>query len=189
VIRFLDDEDLRLIRAAKQGDPEAFTVLVKQYKNYVYKTAFGVLGTHTDAEDVGQEAFVQAFLSLSRLHDERAFPSWIATITTRLALVVIRKRERTKSLLKEQERVLAESQQDQMERVDRKMLLFNLMQKLNDEARTIFILREIHGRSYQEIADTLSIPVGTVRSRLHAARLQMRMLVVASEKEESNDDV
>jgi len=185
----VDDEDLRLIRAAKQGDREAFTWLVRHYKRYVYKTAFDSLGDHMDAEDVAQEAFVRAFLSLSQLQEERAFPSWILTITTRLAFDTIKRRERTKAFNRDPERIMPTIQQDQTEGAIQRMLLINLMKNLSEEFRTVLVMREIQGRSYQEIADLLDIPMGTVRSRLHTARLQMRTLIHQSEKEDTSHDM
>ncbi|RIV29211.1 RNA polymerase sigma factor [Alicyclobacillaceae bacterium I2511] len=170
----MDEQDLRLIRAAKRGDTEAFTTLVRNYKHYVYRTAAGVLRPGPDAEDAVQETFVKAFTSLRNLKEERTFPTWLATIAVRTSLNLLQKRKRFEAAVRDEDKLYTAAVPDPTGRVDTTLDLAAALARLSPEHRVILVLRELDGLDYKEIADVLDIPLGTVRSRLHAARLQLR---------------
>lgn len=170
----MNELDKQIIRLATQGDADAFTQLVRNYKHYVFQTAFGILGDASEAEDVSQEAFLRAYDGLQRLRKLETFPSWIATIATRIALDTIRKRRREIPVedekLTDNDRQTTNPFQDAENRLD----VSNLLKQLNVDERTVIVLRELQDKSYAEMADILNIPIGTVRSRLHSARHHMR---------------
>ncbi len=172
----LSDDHLHLVRAAKAGDKEAFTHLVRLYKNFLFRTAFAIVRDHGEAEDVVQESFVKAFLSLLTLKDERAFPSWITTITSRIALDTVRRRRTNVDAfgvpIPNPELVPAHPSTP-----DLRLDISEAMSRLSPEHRAVVILREVQGFDYKEIADFLEVPIGTVRSRLHIARMQLRNLL------------
>lgn len=170
----MDEHHLRIIRSAKQGDEEAFAHLVQAYKDFVHRTAYAVLRNAGEAEDVFQETFIKVFLSLQTLNDERAFPSWLAKITTRVALDYRALRQRGISADSSAPMLDPELVASPTPGVDLRLTIEELMAELSPEHRATLVLREIHGLDYQEIADVLQIRVGTVRSRLHAARKQLR---------------
>lgn len=180
----MEKEDIQLIRAAKNGSSEAFTLLVGNYKDFVFRNAMGILQNRMDAEDVVQEVFVKAFLSFRQLQDERAFPSWLATITTRQSLDLIKKRKSARPVSLDEEHAYALSQRDIADESDARVTLYQSLSELSPEHRAVLILREIQGFDYQEIARILEIPMGTVRSRLHAARLHLRNSLCKREKGE-----
>lgn len=173
----LDARDVALVRAAKHGAPEAFATLVENYKGFVYRTAFGVVHNRSDAEDIVQDVFIKVYQSLRKLRQEETFPSWLARITVRSALDLLqRHKSRPTVPLETDVQSLAET----MGHAQLRMELDEAMAKLSDEHRVILTLREIHGFRYEELADILQIPVGTVRSRLHIARRFLRDVLDSS---------
>jgi RNA polymerase sigma-70 factor (ECF subfamily) len=172
----LHDNHLQLIRAARAGDKEAFTHLVHAYKGHLFRTALAIVRDYGEAEDVVQEAFVKAFLSLSTLKDERAFPSWLSTIATRIALDAVRKRQLKVASYNDDVAKL-DALTARTSNSDLRLDLLEAMLKLSPEHRAVIALRELQGFDYQEIANILDIPLGTVRSRLHTARMQLRNLL------------
>lgn len=175
----MDEEQLGLVSAAKQGSKDAFAALVRAYKDYVYRIAFGILTNRGEAEDVSQEVFVKAYLQLRHLRDARAFPSWIAMIATRRALDVAKRKQRLKTVPID-ENVL-HGQVDEMGQIDKRLVIHELLSKLSPIHRAVLILREVQGYDYDEMAKVLGVPIGTVRSRLNTARSQLRKLAVEGE--------
>jgi RNA polymerase sigma-70 factor, ECF subfamily len=171
----LNSEDIALIRNAKRGDIERFTEVVRHYKDFVYRTAFGVVQNNQDAEDVTQETFLKAHQSMNNLREERTFPSWIARIAVRSAFDLLEKNQRRKDSQDNLAVVmtLSKSHHESDLRIDIQWA----MGKLTQDQRTIIVLRELHGFNYEEIAKILDIPIGTVRSRLHTARIQLKSLL------------
>lgn len=168
----MNDDHLQHIRAAKAGDKEAFTHLVRSYKDFLFRSAFAIVRDYGDAEDVVQDSFVKAFLSIHTLKDERAFASWISTITTRIALDIVRRKSKIgeyNDSSPNPETVATPSAKS-----DLKLDIEDALFQLSPEHRTVIALREVQGFDYQEIANILEIPIGTVRSRLSSARMQLR---------------
>lgn len=165
----MDDEHLQLIRAAKAGDIEAFTRLVRSYQDFLFRTAFAIVHDYSEAQDIVQEAFVKAFVSLRTLKDAKAFASWITTIATRIAIDSVRRRPKIDWYTD-----AVDTLTSPLVKSDLRIDLFNAMAQLTPEHRVIVVLREVQGFDYQEIANILNIPIGTVRSRLHTARMQLR---------------
>lgn len=173
----VEESDIRLIRRAKGGDAEAFTQLVHNYKNYVWQIALGVLGDEMEAEDVTQETFVRAFFSLKMLREEVTFPSWIATVATRLAIDTARRQSRQVVTHADIHQVVDVDTTNRFDEIENQMVLTDLMNALTEDERTVLVLRELQGLSYQELSDILQIPLGTVRSRLHNARQSLKRII------------
>lgn len=170
----MNEFDKQIIRLATQGDAEAFTQLVRNYKHFVFQTAVGILGDRSEAEDVAQEAFLRAYDGLPQLRKLETFPSWIATIATRIALDTTRKRRREIPVedgqLTERHAATVNPYSDAEDRLD----LLQMLNQLSIDERTVIVLRELQDKSYAEIAELLDVPLGTVRSRLHSARHHVR---------------
>jgi RNA polymerase sigma factor (sigma-70 family) len=168
----VDQELYDLIAKAKSGDKEAFALLVKRYKDIVFRYSYGMLADRMEAEDVSQEAFVKAFYSLSKLDNIYAFASWLKRIVSNLCYDRIQKLKKTNVVSSE----LIETQisNNDMERRDLRMTIEEAMGNLSPEHREAIVLREIEGYSYDEISGMLNIPLGTVKSRISAARLLLR---------------
>lgn len=173
----MNQNDLDLIRNAKHGRTEAFATLINNYKNFVFRTAYGVLQNQHDAEDVTQETFIKVHRSLKNLHDEGTFPTWLARITVRTAIDWLRQSQRYQSSLLD----MAPATTGDVSHSDMRLDLEQALSLLTTNQRTIIILREVRGFDYEELAKILDIPIGTVRSRLHNARNHLRQLLLTNE--------
>ncbi|MCL6454317.1 MAG: sigma-70 family RNA polymerase sigma factor [Alicyclobacillus sp.] len=169
----MNEADLDLIRKAKRGHLDAFTRLVHNYQNFVYRTAYGILRQPTDAEDVSQEVFLKVHQSLKQLRDERTFPTWLARITVRTAIDWKQRSSNQRAGPLDETR-LATLHDPRDAAVHARLELHEALMRLTPLQRTVLVLRELHGLGYEEMAEVLGIPVGTVRSRLHNARAQLR---------------
>jgi RNA polymerase sigma-70 factor (ECF subfamily) len=174
------EDDAQLIEATLAGESAAFGRLVIKYQDRLYGTVLRLMGSDCDARDVVQDALVQAFVKLDTFRGSCAFYSWLYRIAVNLAISRRRRRKPTVSVeaMREQhasEPIGHEAEPDgrmlQQECVDQ---VQEALWALGDEFRTVLVLREIEGCSYETIAEILEVPVGTVRSRLHRGRLQLR---------------
>ncbi|MDP1511891.1 RNA polymerase sigma factor [Paenibacillus ottowii] len=168
----MDQELFRLIGKAKSGETEAFALLVKQYKDRVFRFAFGMLSDRMEAEDVSQEAFIKAYYSLSNLENSYAFSSWLTRIVSNLCYDRIKKRKKENIVSSDQ--IEAGISTQGIERRDLHLTIEEAMKTLSPEHREAILLRDVEGYTYDEIAGMLHIPLGTVKSRINAARLQLR---------------
>lgn len=173
-----DTELESLILSAKQGNKEAFTRLMERFRSYAFQSAFGFVQDRMDAEDVVQEAFTKVYFSFGQLQSPHAFQSWFSRIVTNLCLDRL-KRKRHVLVTDQMEAVVEErdSASGLSRSLDR-LTIEEAMEKLSSEIRVVLVLRELQGFDYQEIAEILRIPIGTVRSRLHAGRMQLRKQLV-----------
>ncbi len=173
------NDDL-LIAEALAGNTAAFGQLVSKYQDRLYHTVTHVLGSADDAYDVVQDAFVHAFMKLESFERKAAFFTWLYRIALNAAISHQRRRKHNVSLDHLRETTAHEpldrgdgpdGRLRQQERVDQVQAALG---KLAEEYRVVLVLREMDGCDYDTIADVLDLPVGTVRSRLHRARMQLR---------------
>ncbi|MBB6669308.1 RNA polymerase sigma factor [Cohnella nanjingensis] len=169
----MDEELNRIISEAKQGSKDAFATLVHRFKNQVYRYAYGMLGDRMEAEDASQEVFIKCYYSLSRLENEFSFVSWLTRIVSNVCLDRLKKRQRENEVAQETAGE-GEAQERHMSN-DLKITIEEAMRQLTPEHREIMILHDVQGYRYEEIATQLGIPLGTVKSRLNAARLAFRI--------------
>ncbi|WP_379966027.1 RNA polymerase sigma factor [Ectobacillus sp. sgz5001026] len=168
----MNQELHELIQRAKRGKEDAFSQLVTLYKGEVFRHAYAMVNDKMEAEDIAQEAFLKAYLSLPKLENEYAFVSWLTRIVTNLCYDRLKKMNKTKSYSSEEDMISIEN--DEMEHIQTRLTIQEAMQRLSVEHRTVIILKDVQGYSYDEIATILHIPVGTVKSRLNAARMMVR---------------
>lgn len=177
------DDDAYLIGATLAGDSSAFGRLVGTYQDRLFNSLLRVLGSADDAADITQDAFVQAFTKLDSFRGSSAFYTWLYRIAFNLAMSHRRRGRKTQSLdglksaqgsepadcLPSAETKLLQHEQAEM--------VHAALAELELDYRQIIVLREMDGCSYEEIAELLELPIGTVRSRLFRARLQLRDLL------------
>lgn len=175
--------DHQLIDQALAGDSAAFGELVRKYQDRLYHTLMHVLGSADDALDAVQDAFVQAFVKLETFSRSAAFYTWLYRIALNTAASHRRRRHRSVSLDYLRETTAHEpcdngaapdGRLHQQERVDQ---VQSALAALSEEHRVVLVLREMDGCDYETMAQVLELPIGTVRSRLHRARLQLRELL------------
>ncbi len=173
-------DDTQLIEQALGGHSEAFGQLVLKYQDRLFNTVFHVVGHTEDARDIVQEALVQAFLKLDTFRRDSAFYTWLYRIAFNVAITHQRRRRPTVSMDRARETGAMdppdnrESPAESMERKERCVQIRLAIRQLPDEHRAVLVLREIDGCCYETIAEVLDLPVGTVRSRLHRARQQLK---------------
>jgi len=182
-------DETELIRRAKERDPEAFGVLVERYQRRVVSVAQAVVHNPDDALELAQEAFVRAYENLAQFESRSSFSTWLYRITANLA-IDFRRREGRQIVLRGEDAEneisrLPNETGDSFKETARGELNHRLREALSQltrEHRTVILLREVEGLSYDEISDILQCPRGTVMSRLHYARNHLRS-VLKSESE------
>jgi RNA polymerase sigma-70 factor (ECF subfamily) len=193
----LPESDENLIDRCISGDLMAFDQLVERYQQKVYNMAFRMSGNHEDALDWSQESFLRAYRALDQFRGQSAFGTWLFRITTNTCLDELRKRKRqplvvlstSSSVTTEdgdyqvefagpeedtpEERTLSKELQETVHRA---------LQLLSSEHRTVLVLRDLEGHAYEDIADTLGVNIGTVKSRINRARIALREQLEAMEQ-------
>lgn len=177
------NEDAQLIDAALAGDTEAFGQLVRKYQDRLYNAMVYVVGSVEDARDIVQEAFVQAFVKLETFHGNSAFYTWLYRIAFNASVSRHRRRKYTQSV--EQVRDASgdepsdpnEGPGHRLEQEERAEQVQRALARLSEEHRTVLVLREMEDLSYETIAEMMDVPVGTIRSRLHRARMHLHELL------------
>ena len=174
------NDDAILIEKTLAGQSAAFGELVRKYQDRLYNTVVHVVGSSEDARDVVQDAFVQAFVKLESFQHSSAFYTWLYRIAFNVAASLRRRRKPAVSLemtreVTGQEPVDKEAGPDErLEQDERVQQVRDALATLSEDHRVVLVLREIDGCCYETIAEILDLPIGTVRSRLHRARLQLR---------------
>jgi RNA polymerase sigma-70 factor (ECF subfamily) len=174
------NDDHVLIAETLAGDAAAFGQLVRKYQDRLYNALVQSLGMWDEAHDVVQDSFVQAFLKLHSFQGQSKFYTWLYRIAFNTAASSRRKRRPSLSLDHNRESggpeplFGGEAPHDRALQAERVERVQRALATLTDDHRTILVLREIDGMAYEEIAEILELPVGTVRSRLFRARMQLR---------------
>ncbi len=173
-------DDATLIERSRGGEPEAFGELVVRYQDRLYNTLLRVCGDAEEARDVAQEAFVQAFVKLDSFRGNSAFYTWLYRIAFNTAISRRRRRKPTSSLDEARDAAGFEPAdpdarpEANLEREEQAIQVRAALATLSEEHRSVLVLREIDGCDYETIGEMLEVPVGTVRSRLHRARMQLK---------------
>ena len=172
------DPDRDLVEAAKSGDKVAFGKLVAHYYDLVYAVAFGVLGGREEALDVAQEVFFKVFRELGRFQGQSKFKTWLYRISVNAAIDASRKK-RPAEPIEEKTNLEAKSPspREEASRKELRGLIEEGLNMLPPEHRAVLVLREWHELSYEEIAETLQIEMGTVMSRLFYARRKLAQVM------------
>jgi len=171
-----DDE---LVARCLAGSNAAFRELVERHQKRVYSLALRMMGNHTDAEDLAQEAFVRAYSALPRYRGPGGFASWLCRIAVNLCLNAARDSRRTIVVdPSDIEGLYANAAPcDQSESVGRSEAILTAIRSLDEGYRAVVLLRFMDGLSYAEIAEVLSVPVSTIAARLHRAKKLLRDLL------------
>ena len=174
------EQEAAIVRKVLGGDANAFETLVLEYEKNVYNIALRMTGNSEDAADMTQEAFIKAYNSLQSFRGDSKFSVWLYRIVSNVCLDFLRSKNRrpTVSLSVEDDAQLdvADESQSPELLLDRKLTRDSVRRGLDSlppDYRQILLLREIQGLSYDEIAQALSLEVGTVKSRIFRARKRL----------------
>lgn len=182
----MNADDRRLITECLTGQPDAFGQLVLRYQDRLYNSVYRVLDNPDDTLDVVQDAFINAYQSLDRFNGTSEFFTWLYRIAFNTAISLKRKKRPVLSLDagKPGESGVdpadpSESLQPgaELERADENRKLMAALAKLSVDHRTVLVLKDLEDQKYEEIAEIMNVPIGTVRSRLHRARAELRELL------------
>lgn len=173
-------EDQELIHDTLAGKTESFEKLVRKYQDRLYNTLVHVTGNTHEAEEVAQDAMLQAYTKLATFKGNSSFYTWLYRIAFNQSVSRQRKKRPKVSLEAVQESAgldpVGDTEQPsaQLERDERANQLHEALNQLSEDYRSVLVLREMENCDYETISDMLEIPIGTVRSRIHRARTMLR---------------
>jgi RNA polymerase sigma-70 factor, ECF subfamily len=178
-------DDLSLVEACRAGQTEAFGALVQRYQERLYQVLLHLCRSPEDAKDILQDTFLRAYEKLEQFHGDSSFYTWVYRIGVNLALSGHRRRRARPPVRRigddaiDRRADTADESADAdptypLERAEREQIVEAALNELGPEHRAVVILKDFDGRRYEEIGAILNVPIGTVRSRLHRARCELR---------------
>ena len=179
-------DDRRLIKECLNGRTAAYGELVRRYQDRLFNTVLRLLDNPEDAKDVVQEAFINAYQNLNGFKGDSLFFTWLYRIAMNAAISYKRKQRVTISIETGSKSELVIDPVDEsvfsqpeaaLVRQEEEAKLQAAISKLSAEHRAVLILKDIEGQKYEDIAEIMEVPIGTVRSRLHRARLELKELL------------
>ena len=185
----MEKQEQQWVEAARQGDQSAFEQLVRLYEKRVLALTTRMCKNPADAEEAAQEAFLSAWQGLPFFRGDASFSTWLYRLASNACVDLLRRERRRQSAagpsLNDEEARLevpdtAPSPQEQAERSELRQQIEAGLQALTPDHRQVLLLREMHQLSYDEIAQTLDVDVGTVKSRINRGRKQLRNFLLRS---------
>jgi RNA polymerase sigma-70 factor (ECF subfamily) len=186
----VNPDDHRLIADCLQGRTAAFGELVRRYQDRLYNSVYRLVDNAEDAQDIVQEAFLNAYQSLDRFKGDSQFFTWLYRIAFNAAISLKRKQRTTLALktgrggtgISEPADGSDRSRPEySLEKAEQERRIQKALNCLSPEHRTVLILKDMEGQKYETMAEILHVPVGTIRSRLHRARLELREVLQREE--------
>jgi len=181
---FIDLSDEQLVELAVSTDQEAFGEIVKRWERKIFALCFGMLAREDEARDAAQETFIAAYRNLSRFRGEAKVSSWLHRIAVNQCLTTKRRaKTRSEDFLdddkREEERYFVAPERTSPSRTteanERLTLVRQAVTSLPSELREVIVMKEFEDMTFQEISDTLEVPLSTVKSRVYTALKQLRM--------------
>ena len=176
----MDLSDEQLVQETLNGNPTAYTQLVQRYQRRIIALAFRALRDNGLAEDLAQEVFLRAYRSLRHFQTHRRFGPWLITIASNRIRDYLRTRTRRNEVTWEFERVSMDSNDLALNKAVSRQNLERIakgIENMPKETAEVLRLRFIQGMDYEEIATSLEVPVGTIKSRISRARTTLRTLM------------
>jgi RNA polymerase sigma-70 factor (ECF subfamily) len=179
-------DDNRLIADCLNGNPDAFGGLVRRYQDRLYNTVYRLVDNGDDALDVVQEAFLNAYQSLDSFQGGSAFFTWLYRIAVNTAISLKRKRRVTMRIDGGRDGEATIDPLDPsdlsrpghaLEQAEQERRVHQALARLSAKHRAVLVLKDMEGQNYEMMAEVLQVPIGTIRSRLHRARLELRRLL------------
>jgi len=177
VLSFTEQEEANLVAASKKGDQDSFAKLVQQHQRRVFNLVFRMLQQYEEANEVTQETFLAAWQGLPSFRGDARFSTWLYRIAYNCALKQLEQRKRDRAIQVElqTEEMVASSTQEQ--RVDaeiesraRQALVHEQLANLPAKYRIVLVLRHLQDMTYEEMAEILTMPIGTIKTHLFRAR-------------------
>ncbi len=172
-----EQDDLLLVAASKNGDQDAFAQLVQRYQRRVFNLVYRMLRQYEEATEITQETFLAAWQGLPAFRGDARFPTWLYRIAYNCSLkqLELRKRDRALQVALEAEQVLEDANNEnranaEIDARDRQALIQEHLSHLPAKYRIVLILRHLQDMTYEEMAEILTMPIGTIKTHLFRAR-------------------
>lgn len=184
------ENEQNLIEKSKKGDADAFSELILAYEKKIISFTYRMLGNTEDAEDAAQEVFVKAYRAISGFDGKASFKTWLYKIASNVAMDELRKRKRRNSdktvslytesedgeyelpLSSEKDEPFEEARKNELQKI-----LQNAIGELKEEYRLVVVMRDVQNISYEDIAKTTGLSLGTVKSRISRGRLSLKKIL------------
>jgi len=185
-----EQSEQTLIKRCKDGELQAFEELISKYETKVFNITFRILGDYTEAEDISQDILVKVFRSIKGFKEQSSFYTWLYRITVNECMDAVKKRKKTVAysidspieteddVIKREIQDSGESVEEKVERKELRKYLADAMNLISHEHRMVIVLRDIQGFSYEEIAEIIKCPPGTVKSRINRARCELKDILM-----------
>jgi len=177
-------EDRRLIAECLKGRTAAFGELIRRYQDRLFNTVFRLVNNAEDAQDIVQESFLSAYQSLESFKGDSQFFTWLYRIAVNTAMSMKRRRKETVSIetgrdanqgiVEPHDPSESSRPSHALEQQELDVRIQQALQRMTPEHRAVLILKDMEGQKYEEMAEILQVPVGTIRSRLHRARIELK---------------
>ena len=181
--------DSRIIDRCLDGDEAAWEQVVARFKRKVFHIAYKFTGRHDAAEDLTQEVFLKVFKSLDKFHRDADFSTWLSSVARNYCIDHYRASRREKEVVVEDlvafdlaPASVGSNPHRALEDRDRRSFLRSGLEALPEKLREAVVLRDLHGLSYQEMADRLRLPEGTVKSRINRGREELTRLLLRAKQ-------
>jgi RNA polymerase sigma-70 factor (ECF subfamily) len=172
-----EQDDMQLVAASKKGDQDAFAGLVQRYQRPVFNLVYRMLQHYEEATETTQDTFLAAWQGLPSFRGDARFPTWLYRIAYNCSLKCLEQRKRNKALQEalQAEQILEQADNNeladaQLEARDRQAFIQEHLAKLPAKYRVVLILRHLQDKTYEEMAEILTMPVGTIKTHLFRAR-------------------
>lgn len=171
-----------IIQECLEGKEGAWQMLVTTYSKNIFNIAYQFTGSYQEAEDMTQDIFLKLYNSLSKYDSQKNFNAWILTLAKNYLIDQYRKTKWEKKSRDDYEDHLLTSDkfmspEDELVKEENKKIIWKVLNKLPSDIRMTIILRDIQGKKYDEIAEIMSLPVGTIKSRISRGRLQLAKIL------------
>jgi RNA polymerase sigma-70 factor (ECF subfamily) len=184
-----EQDDTVLVAASKQGDQDAFALLVQRHQRRVFNLVFGMVQQYEEASEITQETFLAAWQGLPSFRGDARFSTWLHRIAYNCALKQLeqRKRDRALEVAIQAEQITGSSENEQadavIEKHARQAIIQELLTKLPAKYRIVLVLRHLQEMTYEEMAEILMMPIGTIKTHLFRARNLLKERLEAFDRE------
>lgn len=196
---WMDTVEEKLIKKAQKGNVKAFEKLILQHEDHIYAIALKVLKNEADAYDAAQEICLKIYQKIDQFKFESAFSTWVHRLAINTAIDEYRKIKRKQqkeysydqpitddnNTMKDFIEDTNDTPENSVVRQEQIQMVWQALEKLKEEQRNIIIMKDIEGRSYQEISESLQINMGTVKSRLARSRIALKEVLIDSWEQSS----
>jgi len=168
----------QLIKAAQSGDRDALITLLREIETHVYRTAYYILGNEQDAKDAAQEALIRIYTKINSYEEKAQFKTWVQRIVTNICIDKFRRTKATVSI--EEHNIVFQSENSVEDELMSTYVAKDIQEAIDllpEHHRAVVVLRYLQDFSYNEIADSLDLPLNTVKSYLYRARQQLQSLL------------